>query len=76
MRRLAGAATTILLACGGGATPKPPPIDGVFFCDREIPRDEKVVRLLPPLNIEVADIDRGVDILDTVLAAVETEVPA
>jgi predicted acetylornithine/succinylornithine family transaminase len=38
--------------------------------------DEKVVRLLPPLNIEVADIDRGVDILDTVLAAVETEVPA
>ena len=38
--------------------------------------DEKVVRLLPPLNIEIDDIDRGVDTLDTVLATVEAEVPA
>jgi predicted acetylornithine/succinylornithine family transaminase len=38
--------------------------------------DERVVRLLPPLNIEIADIDRAVDILDAVFAAVESEVPA
>jgi 4-aminobutyrate aminotransferase-like enzyme len=38
--------------------------------------DEKVVRLLPPLTIEATQIDRAVDILDGVLAAVETEVPA
>ena len=38
--------------------------------------NEKVVRMLPPLTIEAADIDRGVDILDTVLAHVAAEVPA
>jgi len=38
--------------------------------------NEKVVRMLPPLTIEPADIDRGVDILDAVLATVATEVPA
>jgi predicted acetylornithine/succinylornithine family transaminase len=38
--------------------------------------DEKVVRLLPPLVIEAAEIDRGMDILDAVFAAVATEVPA
>jgi acetylornithine/succinyldiaminopimelate/putrescine aminotransferase len=38
--------------------------------------DEKVVRLLPPLNIEAADIDRAVNVLDEVFAAVATEVPA
>jgi acetylornithine aminotransferase/acetylornithine/N-succinyldiaminopimelate aminotransferase len=38
--------------------------------------DTTVVRMLPPLNIEAADLDRGVDILDGVLAAVATEVPA
>ena len=38
--------------------------------------NEKVVRLLPPLTIEAADIDRGVEILDAVLAAVGAEVPA
>ena len=38
--------------------------------------DEKVVRLLPPLNIEAADINRAVDILDGVLAAVGSEVQA
>jgi acetylornithine/succinyldiaminopimelate/putrescine aminotransferase len=38
--------------------------------------DEKVVRLLPPLVIEAAQIDHAVDILDDVLAAVESEVPA
>jgi predicted acetylornithine/succinylornithine family transaminase len=38
--------------------------------------DEKVVRLLPPLIIEDAEIDRAVEILDGVLAAVEAEVPA
>jgi len=36
--------------------------------------DETVVRLLPPLNIEAADIDRAVDILDGVFAAVRSEV--
>ena len=36
--------------------------------------DEKVVRLLPPLNIETADIDRAVDMLDGVFAAVRSEV--
>ncbi len=36
--------------------------------------DEKVVRLLPPLNIEAADIDRAVDMLDGVFAAVRPEV--
>jgi acetylornithine/N-succinyldiaminopimelate aminotransferase len=37
---------------------------------------ETVVRLLPPLTIEAADIDAGIDLLDAVLAAVPTEVPA
>jgi acetylornithine/N-succinyldiaminopimelate aminotransferase len=36
--------------------------------------DERVVRLLPPLNIETADIDRAVDMLDGVFAAVRSEV--
>lgn len=36
--------------------------------------DEKVVRLLPPLNIEAADIDRAVEMLDGVFAAVRSEV--
>jgi acetylornithine/succinyldiaminopimelate/putrescine aminotransferase len=38
--------------------------------------DEKVVRLLPPLTIEVAELDRALDILDTVLAEVGAEVHA
>jgi acetylornithine/N-succinyldiaminopimelate aminotransferase len=38
--------------------------------------DEKVVRLLPPLTIDVADLDRALDILDTVLTTVGAEVPA
>jgi len=38
--------------------------------------NEKVVRLLPPLTIEAADIDQAVDILDEVLATVQTEVSA
>ena len=38
--------------------------------------DERVVRMLPPLNIEAADIDRAMAILDTVLANVESGVPA
>jgi len=38
--------------------------------------DEQVVRLLPPLTITAAQLDRAVGILDTVLAAVESEVPA
>jgi acetylornithine/succinyldiaminopimelate/putrescine aminotransferase len=35
---------------------------------------ETVVRLLPPLNIEAADLDRAVEILDEVLASVASEV--
>jgi predicted acetylornithine/succinylornithine family transaminase len=38
--------------------------------------NEKVVRLLPPLTIEAADIDRAVEMLDEVLASVASEVPA
>jgi predicted acetylornithine/succinylornithine family transaminase len=38
--------------------------------------NEKVVRLLPPLTIAAADIDAGIDILDSVLAAVPAEVHA
>jgi len=38
--------------------------------------DEKVIRLLPPLTIEAADIDRAVNILDEVFAAIPSEVPA
>ena len=38
--------------------------------------DGTVVRMLPPLNIEAPQIDRAMDILDTCLAAVSTEVPA
>ena len=38
--------------------------------------NEKVVRMLPPLTVEAADVDRAVDILDTVLASVTAEVPA
>jgi acetylornithine/succinyldiaminopimelate/putrescine aminotransferase len=36
--------------------------------------DEKVVRLLPPLTIEATEIDRAVEILDGVFAAVPAEV--
>jgi acetylornithine/N-succinyldiaminopimelate aminotransferase len=38
--------------------------------------NEKVVRMLPPLTITAAEIDRAVEILDGVLAAVGAEVPA
>ena len=38
--------------------------------------NETVVRLLPPLTIEAADIDRGVELLDEVLATVGAAVPA
>jgi acetylornithine/succinyldiaminopimelate/putrescine aminotransferase len=38
--------------------------------------NEKVVRLLPPLTIEPADIDSGIEILDEVFAHVAAEVPA
>ena len=38
--------------------------------------NEKVVRMLPPLTIEAADIDRAMEILDEVLAAVGAEVHA
>jgi len=38
--------------------------------------NEKVVRLLPPLNVEQADIDRAVGMLDQVFAVVAQEVPA
>ena len=37
---------------------------------------EKVVRMLPPLNIETADLDRAVEILDEVFAAMPAEVKA
>jgi predicted acetylornithine/succinylornithine family transaminase len=36
--------------------------------------DEKVVRLLPPLNVSVGDIDRAVETLDAVFATVGSEV--
>jgi acetylornithine/succinyldiaminopimelate/putrescine aminotransferase len=36
--------------------------------------DEKVVRLLPPLNIAVADIDQAIETLGAVLASVRLEV--
>ena len=36
--------------------------------------NEKVVRMLPPLTVEAADIDRAVDVLDEVFAAVAGEV--
>ena len=38
--------------------------------------DEKVVRLLPPLTIQQAEIDRAADVLDEVFAAVTAEVKA
>jgi acetylornithine/N-succinyldiaminopimelate aminotransferase len=38
--------------------------------------NEKVVRMLPPLTIEAAEIDRAVEILDGVLATVGAEVTA
>jgi len=38
--------------------------------------DEKVVRLLPPLTISVADLDRALDTLDAVFTAVGSEVHA
>ena len=38
--------------------------------------NEKVVRLLPPLNVAAADIDRATEMLDSVFAAVSQEVPA
>jgi len=38
--------------------------------------DERVVRLLPPLTISAADLDRALDLLDTVLAEVGSEVTA
>jgi acetylornithine/succinyldiaminopimelate/putrescine aminotransferase len=36
--------------------------------------DEKVVRLLPPLTIETAEIDRAAAMLDAVFARVSLEV--
>ena len=36
--------------------------------------DEKVVRLLPPLNVAIADIDRAIETLDAVFASVRLEV--
>ena len=36
--------------------------------------DEKVVRLLPPLTVQQAEIDRAMDLLDAVFASVQTEV--
>jgi acetylornithine aminotransferase/acetylornithine/N-succinyldiaminopimelate aminotransferase len=38
--------------------------------------NEKVVRMLPPLTVEAAEVDRAVDILDAVLASVADGVPA
>ena len=38
--------------------------------------DERVIRLLPALNIEAADIDLAVEVLDGVLTAIETEAPS
>jgi acetylornithine/succinyldiaminopimelate/putrescine aminotransferase len=38
--------------------------------------DEKVVRMLPPLTIEVEELDRALDILDAVLSQVGAEVHA
>ena len=38
--------------------------------------NEKVVRMLPPLTVEVADLDRAVEILDGVFASVEAAVHA
>jgi len=56
-------------------------VDAVPFVDEARSRgllvnrtDEKVVRLLPPLTIEQADIDRATDVLDAVFAAVRSEV--
>jgi predicted acetylornithine/succinylornithine family transaminase len=37
---------------------------------------ETVIRLLPPLTVEAADLDRGIEILDSVLATVGAEVHA
>jgi predicted acetylornithine/succinylornithine family transaminase len=56
-------------------------VDATAFVDEARARgllvnrtDQKVVRLLPPLTIEAADIDRAADTLDAVFAAVTTEV--
>ena len=38
--------------------------------------NERVVRLLPPLTVEQADIERAVELLDSVLVTVSPEVPA
>jgi 4-aminobutyrate aminotransferase-like enzyme len=38
--------------------------------------NEKVVRLLPPLTISAEDLDKGIEILDAVLAEVPAEVHA
>lgn len=38
--------------------------------------DEKVVRLLPPLTVEAADIDRAMEILDEAFSAIPQEVTA
>ena len=37
--------------------------------------DEKVVRMLPPLNVSIAEIDRAVEMLDAVFVTVRSEVP-
>jgi acetylornithine/N-succinyldiaminopimelate aminotransferase len=38
--------------------------------------DQNVVRMLPPLTIEAAELDRALDVLDGVLAEVGAEIPA
>jgi acetylornithine/succinyldiaminopimelate/putrescine aminotransferase len=45
--------------------------DGGLLVNRT---DEKVVRLLPPLIVEAAEIDRAADMLDAVFAKVSEEV--
>ena len=58
-------------------------VDAVPFVDEARSRgllvnrtDERVVRLLPPLTIEEADIDRATAVLDAVFAAVASEAKA
>ena len=58
-------------------------VDAVPFVDEARSRgllvnrtDERVVRLLPPLTIEEADIDRATAVLDTVFAEVASEAKA
>ncbi len=62
-----------------GHTPSKPAIDAVrHYCQKHqmllLPcgPDENVIRFIPPLNVSLEDLDRGIDLIDDALRAYES----